>query len=56
MWSVTTREEIRIEITEMKLLRRVIGKTRREKIRNESVRKKSAVVVCNCIDSARLRW
>lgn len=56
-WSITTREEKRIEVAEMKVLRTVLGKTRRDRVRNEWVRERVGVVpVMNRIDSARLRW
>src|SRR5678816_4259518 len=56
-WSITTKEEKRIEAAEMKVLRTIVGKTRRDRVRNEWVRERVGVVpVLNRIDSARLRW
>lgn len=56
-WSITTREEKRIEAAEMRVLRMIVGKTRRDRVRNEWVRERIGVVpVINRMDSARLRW
>src|SRR5678815_5298779 len=53
----TTREEKRIEAGEMEVLRTIVGKMRRDRVRNEWVRERVGVVpVLNRIDSARLRW
>lgn len=56
-WSVSTREEKRIVAAEMRVLRTMMGKTRRDRLRNEWFRERVGVVpVLNRIDAARLRW
>ena len=56
-WCTTRRQESRIQATEMRMLRAMIGKTRRDRIRNERVRQEVGVVpVLRRIDVARLRW
>jgi len=56
-WSITRRQESRIQATEMRILRAIIGKTRRDRIRNERVRQEVRVApVMRRIEAARLRW
>ena len=56
-WSVTTNEERRIEVAEMKVLRSMLGKTRRDRVRNDWIRERVGVTpVLIRVDSARLRW
>src|ERR1700755_1497199 len=55
-WSITRRQESRIQATEMRILRAIIGKTRRNRIRNERVRQEVRVApVKRRIEAARLR-
>ena len=37
-WSTITREESRIQATEMRVLRLMVGRTRKERIRSERIR------------------
>ena len=37
-WSTTTREESRIQAAEMRVLRLMVGRTRKERIRSERIR------------------
>src|ERR1700755_2995869 len=56
-WSITRRQESRIQAMEMRILRAIIGKTRRDRIRNERVRQEVRVApVMRRIEAARLRW
>src|ERR1700755_1611681 len=55
--SATTREESGIQATEMRVLRLMVGRTRKERIRIERIRKSIGVEPINQkIDVARLRW
>src|SRR5678815_3504569 len=56
-WSMTTREESRVQTAEMNVLRAMAGKTRRDIVRNERIREGIGVIpIINKVDVARLRW
>lgn len=56
-WATTTKTRSRIQAAEMKPLRTMIGKTRRDKIRNERVRAEVGVCkIINKIEAGQLRW
>ena len=56
-WTMTRREESKIQASEMRFLRSMIGKTRRDRVRNEDVRKEIGVDKMNDrIERNRLRW
>jgi len=55
--AVTKKQEKRMEVAEMKMLRFSIGKTRLDRIRNEKVRKELGVAeMRRILREARLRW
>ena len=43
-WTTTKREESRIQAAEMKFLRAIEGKTRRDRVRNEEIRRKTEIL------------
>lgn len=56
-WAHTTRNQSRIQASEMKYLRRVAGKTRRDRIRNDTIRANlSTEPINNKIERNKLRW
>ena len=56
-WSMTSKEESRIQTAEMNVLRAISGKTRRDRVRNETIRERVGVKpILNKIDVSRLRW
>jgi hypothetical protein len=56
-WMCTKREESKIQAMEMKFLREILGKTRREKIRNDDIREQLKVDdIKNDIERKRLKW
>ena len=56
-WSTTTREDSRIQSAEMYFLRVIVGKTRRDRQRNERIREEVGVkAIINKMDAVRLRW
>ena len=56
-WATTKRQESRIEVNEMRMLRWMYGVTRKDKIRNEHIRGTTKVVQASRkITERRLKW
>src|ERR1044072_1267856 len=56
-WTTTTVTRSRIQAAEMKPLRTMIGKSKRDRIRNEHIRERIGVSsIRNKIEKAQLRW
>ena len=56
-WATTRRQESRIEVNEMRMLRWMCGVTRKDKIRNEHIRGTTKVVQASRkITERRLKW
>ena len=55
--TTTKREECRIQAAEMKFLRGIEGKTRRDKIRNEEIRRRTGILkLQDRIETTKLKW
>ena len=56
-WATTRGQEARLEVNEMRMLRRMCGVTRRDKIRNDHIRGTTRVVQASKkITEKRLKW
>ena len=56
-WTMTMKDRSRIQASEMKTLRTIVHKTRRDRIRNENVRGMVGVApLINKIEKGQLRW
>lgn len=56
-WTLTSRQESRIQASEMKFLRSMIGKTRKDRMRNEDVRNEVGIgKLTERIEKSKLRW
>ena len=56
-WTMTQRDESRVQAAEMKFLRSMVQKTRRDRVRNEDIRKELGVQKLNDkLEQNRLRW
>ena len=56
-WATTTKERSRLQAAEMRVVRLIGKKTRRDKIRNDVIRGQVGIAkLQNKIDSAQLRW
>jgi hypothetical protein len=56
-WPLTTKHENRIIATEMKFLRRIVGKTRRDKWRNNIIREiLNQEPILNYIERRSIQW
>jgi exonuclease III len=56
-WTMKKRDESRVQAMEMKFLRSMVGKTRKDKIRNEAIRERVGVEkLQGRIENSRMRW
>src|SRR6218665_135551 len=55
-WSLRKEDERRLLVAEMSWLRRIIGRSRREKVRNEQTREELEETVVQKIKERRLQW
>jgi hypothetical protein len=56
-WPLTTKHESRIIATEIKFLRRIVGKTRRDKCGNNRIRETlDQEPILNCIKRRSIQW
>ena len=56
-WTVTSKDRSRVQATEMRSLRTIINKTRRDRVRNDNVRRTVGVApMINKIEKGQLRW
>jgi hypothetical protein len=56
-WPLTTKYKSRIIVTEMKFLRRIVGKTRRDKWTNNRIRETlDQEPILNYIERRSLKW
>ena len=56
-WTLRKKEEQLLERTEMRMLRRILGVTLRDKIRNEEIRRRTRVTsIVKKVKIGRLRW
>ena len=57
LWTMRKAEERLLEVTEMRMLRRIRGVTLQDRIRNETIRQDLGVEsITSKLRSARLRW
>ena len=57
IWTMTQRDESRVQAAEMKFLRSMVQKTRRDRVRNEDIRKELGIQKLNDkLEQNRLRW
>ena len=56
-WTLTTNQERKIQTCEMRCLRKVVNKTRRDKVRNVDIRNTIGIPPCiEFIEQQRLKW
>ena len=56
-WTTTKRLESRIQSAEMKFLRSIEGKTRKDRVRNEEIRKRTGIwKLQDRIETTKLKW
>ena len=56
-WTLNKKERSKVQAAEMKTLRAIVKKTRRDRIRNEKIREEVGVSsMLRKIDAAQLRW
>ena len=56
-WSLTKKSESRVQAAEMRVLRMILGVTRRDRIRNDVIRERLNITsVLKIIEKSKLRW
>ena len=57
-WSLNKRDERRLEVTEMNMLRRMLGVTRRGRLRNKEVRERTGIQenIVKVVERSDTRW
>ena len=56
-WAVKKSQEKRMDVAEMRMLRWMLGKTKRDRIRNERIREMAGVAECSKkVQERRLQW
>ena len=57
-WALNKRDEKRLEVTEMNMLRRMLGVTRRDRLRNEEVRERTGMQenIVKVVERSKMRW
>ena len=56
-WACTEKQKRKLEVMEMRFLRKIDGKTRMDKIRNEKFREKlSSKPIREVVEESQLRW
>jgi hypothetical protein len=56
-WTCTKKEKSKIQATEIKVLKEILGKTRRDKIRNDDIREQLKVDdIQHDMEEIRLKW
>ena len=57
-WALNKRDEKRLEVTQMNMLRRMLGVTRRDRLRNEEVRERTAMQenIVKVVERSKMRW
>ena len=56
-WTLTKNLELKLNMPEMKYLRKVVGKTRRDKVRNNTIREEvKQIPIQEFIKKKELRW
>ena len=57
MLGTNKRDEKRLEVTEMNMLRRMLGVTRRDRLRNEEAREKTGMQnIVKVVERSKMRW
>ena len=57
-WALNKRDEKRLEVTEINMLRRMLGVTRRDRLRNEEVRERTGMQenIVKVVERSKIRW
>jgi len=57
VWSLTSKTESSLQAAEMRVLRTIVGVTRRDRIRNATIREKLRVIpLLEEVERMKLRW